>query len=594
MSGQHSTRRGPLNFCAGRIYNGSANHGVMRPLWTYENGAYYEGDNNVVMAAFAVAAIPALASPDSFSLHAMPANSVSVSSSNPALFASEDNIRVLSAVRDENNYIDAILRADNYEIWSGVPNDNADLATCAFPIASYVNAEAPLIGEFLTFELGYTVDGIRSVLASSKVPRTFSSNAWAWWSNFPFNESDLTVTVLPVHGTTRLSVFAMLRVARQLAFSPTEQQASTHHWLTAEVETASLGAFCGIGKPFSGATFYTDVLFRSITTPKLIPLRNDYQHDADHFGGVFQPKILLSGASADQMAIVTRDADAQMPDDMLPSHFEFKSRSGSGSTAFPNGLGALRQGRSDNSTRNGGIKAVLTPGTAISQSLLVPPADGVPSWSNIAQSQESLTVNIAIQGGDFNQWLPSSVVCQLTQEGNPHAATDCVYVGTFPSHSSSRPLDQSLYADSNQVMTTNGSVAVIVSPSYGNQLYWDGSKWTQRYRYSALFIVRITYQYFQSTHQPVVGSVTVGSQGVSVIQAAIKWPSAGFVLNSGQSLFTPDLPASGLIPPGEQNADIAFRGSRLDFLFGQWQLMQDSFYRISPPPGCSVPQVSLQ
>lgn len=591
MSGQYSTRRGPLFFGAGLIRGGNANHGVMCPVWTYDNGAYYNGSPSFIMGSFGDGSIPALADQDSFSLHARPANSVSLTTTRSDNVASK-NIRLLAAFRNASNYIDAIVRLDSYQIWSGVLGDPADLASCAFPVAGYEFPQPPLLGEFLTFEIGHTANGTRTVLASTKVPFAVSTTVPFRWSTSTFGKSDLTLTVLPVYGTTQVSVLAMLRVAWQLDYSVAEQQASIHHWLTAEVESEGLGEFCGIGKPHAGGTFYSDVMFRSIYDPHLLPLRNDYQHDASRFGGVFQPKILLSGAEPDELGIITEAQDAQLPADMLPSNFEFKSRRLSSlNRNLPNGHPQSRNGRSDSDTYPGAIKAALTPYTALSQSVLAPPADGIPSWSNIAQSQSSLTVNISTSNAEFQQWLPASVVCQPSSGGIQHAATDCVYVGSFSGHTASRSLDQSLHNDGPQTMTTSGVVSVIAVPSFGTHLYWDGTKWTQRYRYAALFMVRISYQYFQSIHQPTSGYVTIGAQGVAVWHAALSWPDDGFVLGSGNRLYTADIPASGLIPSGESQSNASIRGTMFRYEYGEWQ-HKPGFERLLPP-FCGSPQVTL-
>jgi hypothetical protein len=568
MSGFYRTRIGPLNFASALINGGNANHGVARPIWDYRNGAGYASSigGNVFASAF-----PRFDTANSFAANLLPASSVTLTSD-------EANIRLLAGIKNGDTYIDAILRTQEYELWDGNALSSSDLATCLFPAAQ---AGAGLTGKYLLLEIGRVIDGQRTILASAKVISNDYYNTFYDGGLNPYGLSyALSLSIVDQGAAEDVLVVAMLRADRQRRYSEAEQQAASHHWLSASTARHGVGEHCGIGKATNAGTYYTGVMFRDIQSPVLVPINNKHEHDAQVFGGVLQQKITLSGADPDYLAVRVDDNEAGVfPADMLPSMFEIKPVfvGGQVDERLPNGEPFTRLAASDYRTNVGGVKAALTPGTLLSQSVLAPPAAGFPSWSNVEQeSPPHLDVVLSLgQGGfDFGQWLPQSVRCYQQSNGVGYGATDCMYVGEFSSHAAARAISAELYGQAEQTMSTSGSIAVLVSPSYGPRLYWDGTKWTQRHRYAAMFSIRLLFDYAQSTHQRIGGSFTFGERGVGVVTLKITWQSGDGVNVSGSTTegiyYTKQLPASGLIPSGIQGSDHRIVSSRQSFESSQW------------------------
>lgn len=595
MSGFYSNRGGPIYFASALIEGGSPNHGIPLPVWDYSNGADYSGavNANVVNAAF-----PRLADASSFAINLIPSNSVTITTSPRTTLGGTDreNIRLIAGCADSSNYVDAVIKKQAYTIWDGVPDTLPDMDTCKFPagktpISSGVGV---LQGQYLLLEVGRVTDGTRVVLAESQI--------------FPNDDSYLTaglrcslsLSILDDQYGDTVTILAMFVQDRLQRAGVAEQRACSHHWLSSSTSRQGIGCFCGVGKATNAGTYYRNVMFRNVHTPVIVPLSNAFTHNANQFGGVFQSKILLSDADAEYFGIINEDDDFRYPEDIAPSQAEFKSRSyvpfvGT-ATRTPTGADIGRNARIFNETAQGGMKAALTPGTRISQSILGPPSAETPSWSNVAQSQAYVDVLFSVANTGFGQWLPQSVRCYPQSNGTPYSATDCVFVGDFSGHGSSRPIDQAQYGVSEQTMTASGFVSVIASPSFGNLLYWDGTKWTQRYRYAAVFDVRVFYRYSQSTHQRINSSVTIGEQGAGVLSARMRWQAADGMnldgLSGPNTYFAKALPESGLVPSGVAGSTTAIQSYPLKYVTGEWVLGLDT-EQISPPTNCVTPAISL-
>lgn len=571
MSGFYRTRIGPLNFASALINGGNANHGVARPIWDYRNGAGYASSigDNVFASAF-----PRFDTPSSFAVNLLPASSVTLTSD-------EANIRLLAGIKNGDTYIDAIVRTQEYEIWDGDPSGfpnlggSSALSSSLFPAAALDGAG--LVGKYLLFEIGRVIDGQRTILASAKVISNDYYNTFYDGGLNPYGLSyALSLSIVDQGAADDVLVVAMLRADRQRRYSEAEQQAASHHWLSASTARHGLGEHCGIGKATGAGTYYTGVMFRDIQSPVLVPVNNAYSHDASTFGGVFQPKVMLSGAEPDYLAV--RGSNLSIfPADMLPSMMEFKPQAVGGQVSElpPNGGPFTRLATSDYRTNIGGVKAALTPGTLLSQSVLAPPAAGFPSWSNVEQEPPAyIDVTTTIQQHEFGQWIPESVRCyKQDSNGDQYSATDCVYVGVFVGHLSARGIDASQFGDGQQTMIAGGNVCVLVSPSYGPRLYWDGTKWTQRYRYAAMFAVRVAFEYSQTTHQRIGGSFTIGERGVAVLTSKLTWhPADGILYNSRpqDQYYTKALPPIGVTPSGVADPDSRLVAARKSFVSGQW------------------------
>lgn len=594
MSGFYSNRGGPIYFASALIEGGSSNHGISLPVWDYSNGADYSGavNANVVNAAF-----PRLADAASFAINLIPANSVTITTSPQTTLAGTDreNIRLIAGCADSSNYVDAVIKKQVYTIWDGVPDTLPDMTTCKFPagktpIGSGVGV---LQGQYLVLEVGRVTDGSRVVLKKSQI---FQNDDLYLTSGL---RCSLSLSIVDDQYGEAVTVLAMFVQDRLRRAGAAEQRACSHHWLSASTSRQGIGSFCGVGKATNAGTYYRNVMFRNIHAPVAVSLSNAFVHNDNQFGGVFQTKILLSDADAEYFGIIPRGNDVRYPEDIAPSHAEFKSRDDvpfGTATSTPFGTDMGRNARLFSETFRGGIKAALTPGTKISQSILWPPSAETPSWSNVAQSQEYIDVLMSVANTGFGQWLPQSVRCYPQSNGTPHSATDCVFVGEFSDHGSSRPIDQAQYGASAQSMATSGFVSVIASPSFGNLLYWDGTKWTQRYRYAAVFDVRVLYRYSQSTHQRINSSFTIGEQGAGVLSARMRWQAADGMnldnLSVPNTYFAKLLPEIGLVPGGISGSTTSIQSYPLKYVTGQWVLGLD-IEQISAPGNCATPTISL-
>ena len=592
MSGLYSNRGGSIYFASALIGNGNANHGVPRPIWDYSNGADYSANitGNVFAANF-----PRLASQNSFAINLLPATSVTITTFPRTNLSGTDreNIRLLAGVQDSENYVDAVIRKHVYTIWDGVPDTLPDMATCKFPAGRTPASSGVgvLQGQYLVFELGRVTDGNRVVLAESQI---FQNDDYYLVTGLG---SSLSLSVVDNESGADVTFVAMYVQDRLQRTGVAEQRACSHHWLSASTSRDGLGRLCGVGKATSDGTYYKDVMFRDIHSAVVVPVSNAFSHDAEKFGGVFQPKVLLSDAEGDYLGIAPEDDDTRLEEDLEPSHAEFKLRDAFMTwTGTPAGTYPGRDAHSFNDTFQGGIKAALTPGTMISRSILGPPEDGIPSWSNIAQSQEYVDVLFSVANTGFGQWLPQSVRCYPQSNGTPHSATDCVFVGEFSGHGSAQPINQAQYGVSEQTMTASGFVSVIASPSFGNLLYWDGTKWTQRYRYAAVFDVRVLYRYSQSTHQRIGSSFTIGEQGAGILSARMKWQIADGMnldnLSVPNTYFAKALPENGLVPSGVVGKDFSIQSYPLKYVSGAWVLGSGN-EQTSPPANCVAPAISL-